>query len=204
MHLSFAAQYQGLRPSPTRGVFVENGDRRPPFLSLADSPFPSSICSVSDSSANENTPHLILLDQALSARGLRQSTPVQAYGWPYVLTGRDTVLVSPHGSGKTLAYLLPLLSQLAKRKTAGYEVRSSKKSGATSARCVCLCMSSSHRYWCWLLVATSAGGSTSKLPSFSPGPVLLAGFGKGSLPCSELLSSNYMLPVPLHFFPFMS
>lgn len=36
----------------------------------------------------------------------------QKYGWPCISSGVDVTLVSPSGTGKTLAYLLPLLTKL--------------------------------------------------------------------------------------------
>ena len=35
---------------------------------------------------------------------------IQAYAWPVILRGRYTVLVGPPQSGKTLAYIVPLVS----------------------------------------------------------------------------------------------
>ena len=37
-------------------------------------------------------------------------TVAQSYGIPYILSRNDTVIVSPTSTGKTLAYLLPLLN----------------------------------------------------------------------------------------------
>ena len=40
-------------------------------------------------------------------------TPVQAQSWPIIQTGRDLVSVAKTGSGKTCAFLVPLLNKLA-------------------------------------------------------------------------------------------
>jgi len=56
------------------------------------------------------------LDEALAgklaASGIEQPSEVQKQAIPALLAGKDGVLVSPTGTGKTLAYLLPLLQQI--------------------------------------------------------------------------------------------
>ncbi|MFY0544310.1 DEAD/DEAH box helicase [Brevibacillus sp. H7] len=49
--------------------------------------------------------------QVLSERGMKKPTPVQAEAIPAILSGKDALVESPTGTGKTLAYLLPLLSR---------------------------------------------------------------------------------------------
>ena len=51
--------------------------------------------------------------QELSDLGFEAPTAVQAYAWPYISEGRNVVMVSPTSTGKTLAYLLPLLLAVA-------------------------------------------------------------------------------------------
>ena len=55
---------------------------------------------------------ILLTSQELSVLGFRDPTAAQAYNWPYVSSGRDVLFVSPPLSGKTLAYLLPLLTTI--------------------------------------------------------------------------------------------
>ena len=52
------------------------------------------------------------LSAAAAAAGWAQPTPVQAAVLPAVLAGRDVLALSPTGSGKTAAFLLPLLQRL--------------------------------------------------------------------------------------------
>ncbi|KIL36178.1 hypothetical protein SD71_09495 [Cohnella kolymensis] len=52
------------------------------------------------------------LTDKLSSSGIMEPTDVQKQAVPALLTGQDGVLVSPTGTGKTLAYLLPLLQQI--------------------------------------------------------------------------------------------
>ena len=40
-------------------------------------------------------------------------TTVQSYSIPFVKGGKNTVIVSPTASGKTLSYLLPLIANIA-------------------------------------------------------------------------------------------
>ena len=49
---------------------------------------------------------------ALAAKGHLAATPVQAQAIPVVLQGRDAVVCSPTGSGKTAAFAWPLLQRL--------------------------------------------------------------------------------------------
>ncbi|TFK30709.1 P-loop containing nucleoside triphosphate hydrolase protein [Coprinopsis marcescibilis] len=48
----------------------------------------------------------------LSKNGYRSPTSIQAAGIPVLLESRDLVAISPTGTGKTLAYLLPLFARL--------------------------------------------------------------------------------------------
>ena len=52
------------------------------------------------------------LASRLEAAGIAEPSEVQRQALPALLAGRDGVIVSPTGTGKTLAYLLPLLQKL--------------------------------------------------------------------------------------------
>ena len=52
--------------------------------------------------------------QALDAMRFEQCTPVQEHTIPVILEGRDLIGVAQTGTGKTAAYLLPVLNQLSK------------------------------------------------------------------------------------------
>jgi ATP-dependent RNA helicase RhlE len=52
-----------------------------------------------------------LLD-ALEQRGFQQTTPIQSAVLPYALAGRDVIGCAETGTGKTAAYVLPVLSKL--------------------------------------------------------------------------------------------
>lgn len=52
----------------------------------------------------------------LTSAGFLRPTPIQAVGWPAVMSGRDVVGIAPTGGGKTLAYLLPALAHVAARE----------------------------------------------------------------------------------------
>ena len=60
----------------------------------------------------------LLIFQELYNRGFQVPTAIQKYGWPCLKSGEDTTLISPSNTGKTLAYLLPLLTML-ELKTSG-------------------------------------------------------------------------------------
>lgn len=53
--------------------------------------------------------------KALDKQGMSAATPVQAQALPAALTGRDLMVSAETGSGKTAAYLLPVLQQLLAR-----------------------------------------------------------------------------------------
>jgi ATP-dependent RNA helicase RhlE len=52
------------------------------------------------------------LRSALADRGFQKTTPVQSAVLPYALAGRDVIGCAETGTGKTAAYVLPILSRL--------------------------------------------------------------------------------------------
>ena len=52
--------------------------------------------------------------QAIDAMNFQECTPVQEHTIPVILEGRDLIGVAQTGTGKTAAYLLPVLNQLSK------------------------------------------------------------------------------------------
>src|SRR5678810_941565 len=56
------------------------------------------------------------LQRNLTKYGYVQPTPVQSEAIPPALAGRDVVATAQTGTGKTLAFLLPLVHSLAKPK----------------------------------------------------------------------------------------
>ena len=66
----------------------------------------------------ENFASLGLSDNALDAvtrLGYDEPTPVQEQAIPIVLTGRDLIAAASTGTGKTAAFLLPVLSRMPRR-----------------------------------------------------------------------------------------
>ncbi len=55
------------------------------------------------------TPHLV---KAVTERGFVTTTPIQSAVFPAVLSGGDLVACAQTGTGKTLAFLLPLMHRL--------------------------------------------------------------------------------------------
>lgn len=60
-----------------------------------------------------------LLD-ALDQRGFEKTTPIQSAVLPYALDGRDLIGCAETGTGKTAAYLLPILSRLLRENREGH------------------------------------------------------------------------------------
>jgi ATP-dependent RNA helicase DeaD len=52
------------------------------------------------------------LTEKLNHSGIAEPTDVQSQALPPLLAGKDGVLISPTGTGKTLAYLLPMLQKI--------------------------------------------------------------------------------------------
>ncbi|KAK3006782.1 hypothetical protein RJ639_017201 [Escallonia herrerae] len=52
------------------------------------------------------------LIRALAKKGIDKPTPIQRTAIPLILEGKDVVARAETGSGKTFAYLLPLLQKL--------------------------------------------------------------------------------------------
>jgi ATP-dependent RNA helicase RhlE len=50
--------------------------------------------------------------RAITDLGLVEPTPIQVKSYPAVLSGKDIVVISQTGTGKTFAYLLPIIRQL--------------------------------------------------------------------------------------------
>jgi ATP-dependent RNA helicase RhlE len=51
--------------------------------------------------------------RAVTDLGFNTPTPIQTKAYPALMSGKDTVAISQTGTGKTFAYLLPILKQLA-------------------------------------------------------------------------------------------
>src|ERR1700689_5236440 len=56
-----------------------------------------------------------LLQSTLARHGFVQPTPVQALAIPQQLAGHDLVITAQTGTGKTLAFVLPMLEKLVKQ-----------------------------------------------------------------------------------------
>src|ERR1700745_1134522 len=59
------------------------------------------------------------LKERLAATRFITPTPVQAAAIPQALEGKDVLATAQTGTGKTLAFLIPIIEQLLKDKTAG-------------------------------------------------------------------------------------
>ncbi|KPU74190.1 uncharacterized protein Dana_GF27511 [Drosophila ananassae] len=59
--------------------------------------------------------------QELQLQTFTEPTPIQAQGWPVALAGINLAIISPSGTGKTLAYLLPAIDHIMSRKPVGHK-----------------------------------------------------------------------------------
>lgn len=55
--------------------------------------------------------------EALDAMRFEECTPIQEQSIPVILEGRDLIAVAQTGTGKTAAYLLPILNKLSEGDT---------------------------------------------------------------------------------------
>jgi ATP-dependent RNA helicase RhlE len=70
------------------------------------------------------------LERALIDRGFETTTPIQGAVYPAVLDGIDLVACAQTGTGKTLAFLLPIMQRLI---TSGLAARTAESGGAKAA-----------------------------------------------------------------------
>ena len=52
------------------------------------------------------------IDNLMKQNGINEPTPVQELAIPVILTGRDVLVQAQTGTGKTLAFLLPMLQNI--------------------------------------------------------------------------------------------
>mgnify|MGYP001303384597 CR=1 FL=1 len=52
------------------------------------------------------------LQYAIEDLGFEKPTPIQAKSFPVIMSGRDVVGIAQTGTGKTFAYMLPILQNL--------------------------------------------------------------------------------------------
>ncbi|KAG0330826.1 RNA-dependent ATPase rok1 [Podila humilis] len=60
------------------------------------------------------------LQRNIAASGFKKPTPIQMQAIPVILHGRDLMAMAPTGSGKTMAYVLPILHDLKGPEKLGY------------------------------------------------------------------------------------
>lgn len=46
--------------------------------------------------------------KTINAQGFSRPSPIQAQGWPYLMSGKDMIGIAQTGTGKTLAFLMPI------------------------------------------------------------------------------------------------
>src|ERR671918_1671053 len=95
-------------------------DRPPPFRTSCKRPDRSSLQVAAGGPSIRSYPFMSFdtlglapeLLRAVAAEGYTEPTPVQAEAIPYVLAGRDVLAGAQTGTGKTAAFVLPILQRL--------------------------------------------------------------------------------------------
>ncbi|ODM96864.1 ATP-dependent RNA helicase DBP1 [Orchesella cincta] len=72
-----------------------------------------------------------LLDNVTKA-GLKKPTPIQRHGMPQLMAGLDVMCCSHTGSGKTAAYLLPIINQIVQAASLGGRAESTTPTPSSS------------------------------------------------------------------------
>jgi ATP-dependent RNA helicase DDX5/DBP2 len=81
-------------------LIIHDDNAPPPCLSLGEAPFPPTLLK-------------LLVSQPFTV-----PSPIQAASWPIAVSGRDILAIAKTGSGKTLGFLLPVLSRCVAEKPA--------------------------------------------------------------------------------------
>lgn len=57
--------------------------------------------------------------EAISYMGFEEASPIQEQAMPQIMAGKDLIACAQTGTGKTAAFLLPILNKIAQQKTSG-------------------------------------------------------------------------------------
>ncbi|PWV17455.1 ATP-dependent RNA helicase HEL67 [Trypanosoma cruzi] len=130
-------QYQGESPShayhreekPEEEIFKEHtpGINFDQYEAIKVHISPNDIPPM-ESFASMNTP--LALKENVARCRYQKPTPVQKYGIPVVLCGHDLMACAQTGSGKTAAYLIPLVSSILSNVTPNHQGQGSRSSPA--------------------------------------------------------------------------
>lgn len=110
-----------IRTHNINGTMVASMKRK---LNEEDVPIVDEVIKTSRTSAPQNSGFSALglesrLLQAIAKENFSSPTQVQAKAIPLALEGKDILARSKTGSGKTAAYVLPILQSLLQKKTVG-------------------------------------------------------------------------------------
>ncbi|KAG2109598.1 P-loop containing nucleoside triphosphate hydrolase protein [Suillus discolor] len=111
-------------------VHAEGKQEKKHRVTAKGSDVPKPIASFEDLRERYNVPPRLLSN--LSENSYKYPTGIQAHGIPILLERRDLAAISPTGTGKTLAYLTPIISAL------GSPISSTKNDGGRGVRAVIL------------------------------------------------------------------
>ena len=118
MHFS-SNKYSGRRNSFVRGggfAGRHNAKTFDPSMIIARSTVVTETAVETQFHATHNFADFAVVDQLkrnISAQGYTQPTPIQDEAIPHILAGRDVVGIANTGTGKTAAFLIPLINKVA-------------------------------------------------------------------------------------------
>ena len=130
------AQSATPKASPSTGVYAQASSLSGLPQSDIDAFLTENAIVIDDTKSQKDTAlrPIISFDQLPATDLLRKSpfgsfknpTPIQSASWPWTLSGRDAIGVAETGSGKTMAFALPLVESLYRNASKGKKQRGVK------------------------------------------------------------------------------
>ena len=111
-------------------IFVDGNDIADPLQTFDQ---------LSEVLPTNNDEHIVtMLLRNIEESKYKEPTPIQMQAIPCMVEGRDVLAVAPTGSGKTCAFLLPLLASVLKKPKSGGTKKKNGRQQTNNDKYVCL------------------------------------------------------------------